>query len=100
MTRDEIIRLARGAGFETIRFDGVEEVCVSSEQTSDGDGWHVQTKELERFADLIAKIEREKLQHQIDFLLKAYDSVSNQLSKATGKQSKDVREAIKARSKE
>ena len=77
MKREEIMRLAKGIGFDDSH-----------------------ANELERFANLIATIEREKVQHQIEFLLKAYDSVSNQLSKATGKQSKDVREAIKARSKE
>lgn len=52
MTRDEIIRMAREAGYSIRQFDGVDEVM-------DGDNYHIQTDEVEKFAALIAAAERE-----------------------------------------
>ncbi len=47
MTRDDIIRMAREAGFEVYRIDEEDEVGI-------GDGWHIQTDIVERFAALVA----------------------------------------------
>jgi hypothetical protein len=49
MNRDEIIRMAREAGW---RVDSEGEVL-------EGDGWHIQTDIVERFAELVAAAERE-----------------------------------------
>jgi len=49
MNRDDIIRMAREAGF---RIDPEGEVL-------EGDGWHIQTDIVERFAALVAAAERE-----------------------------------------
>lgn len=48
MTRDEILRLAREAGFK-----------VEGSDVLEGDGYHVQTNEIERFAALIIDHERD-----------------------------------------
>jgi hypothetical protein len=50
MTRDDIIRMAREAGW---RVDSEGEVL-------EGDGWHIQTDIVERFAELVAAAEREE----------------------------------------
>ena len=49
MNRDDIIRMAREAGW---RVDSEGEVL-------EGDGWHIQTDIVERFAELVAAAERE-----------------------------------------
>jgi len=49
MTRDDIIRLAKESGW---RVDSEGEVL-------EGDGWHIQTDIVERFAELVAAAERE-----------------------------------------
>jgi hypothetical protein len=49
MTQEDIIRLAREAGW---RVDSEGEVL-------EGDGWHIQTDIVERFAELVAAAERE-----------------------------------------
>lgn len=49
MTRDDIISLAKEAGW---RVDSEGEVL-------EGDGWHIQTDIVERFANLVAAAERE-----------------------------------------
>lgn len=49
MTRDDIISLAKEAGW---RVDSEGEVL-------EGDGWHIQTDIVERFANLVAEAERE-----------------------------------------
>ena len=49
MTREDIIRMAREAGW---RVDSEGEVL-------EGDGWHIQTDIVERFAKLVAAAERE-----------------------------------------
>ena len=49
MNRDDIIRMAREAGW---RVDSEGEVL-------EGDGWHIQTDIVERFAALVAAAERE-----------------------------------------
>ena len=54
MTRDEIIKLAREAGYSIRNFDGDDEVM-------DGDNYHIQTDLIERFAALVAAAEREKV---------------------------------------
>ena len=52
MDRDTIIRLAREAGFEILDFGDEQEVGC-------GDGYHIQTDLIERFAALVAAQERE-----------------------------------------
>ena len=54
MDRDTIIRLAREAGLEILSLDGEDEVGC-------GDGYHIQTDLIERFAALVAKAERHKI---------------------------------------
>lgn len=49
MNREDIIRMAREAGW---RVDSEGEVL-------EGDGWHIQTDIVERFAKLVAAAERE-----------------------------------------
>jgi hypothetical protein len=49
MTRDETIKLAEEAGW---RVDSEGEIL-------EGDGWHIQTDIVERFAELVAAAERE-----------------------------------------
>ena len=49
MNRDDIIRMAREAGW---RVDSEGEIL-------EGDGWHIQTDIVERFAELVAAAERE-----------------------------------------
>jgi hypothetical protein len=51
MTRDDIVRMAREAGW---RVDSEGEVL-------EGDGWHIQTDIVERFAELVAAAERERI---------------------------------------
>ena len=52
MTRDDIIRMAREAGFPVSKWDdGVDEVM-------DGDNYHIQTDLIECFANLVAAAER------------------------------------------
>ena len=52
MTREDIIRMAREAGFKTGPFNGEEEVF-------EGDGHHIQTDMIADFAALVAAAERE-----------------------------------------
>ena len=52
MPREQIIRMAREAGWGVRCFDGIDEVM-------DGDAYHIQTDEVERFAALVAAAERE-----------------------------------------
>ena len=54
MTRDEVIALAREAGLEILSLDGEDEVGC-------GDGYHIQTDLIERFAALVAAHERERI---------------------------------------
>ena len=54
MDRDTIIRLAREAGLEILSLDGEDEVGC-------GDGYHIQTDLIERFAALVAAHERERI---------------------------------------
>lgn len=49
MTKDDIIRMAQEAGW---RVDSEGDVL-------EGDGWHIQTDIVERFANLVAAAERE-----------------------------------------
>ena len=52
MTREDIIRMAREAGFPVSKWDdGVDEVM-------DGDNYHIQTDLIECFANLVAADER------------------------------------------
>ena len=53
MDRDTVIALAREAGLEILNFDGEDEVGC-------GDGYHIQTDLIERFAALVAAHEREE----------------------------------------
>jgi hypothetical protein len=50
MTQEDILRLAKEAGW---RVDSEGEVL-------EGDGWHIQTDIVERFAELVAAAEREE----------------------------------------
>jgi len=55
VTRDDIIRMAREAGFPVSKWDdGVDEVM-------DGDNYHIQTDLIECFAALVAAAERESI---------------------------------------
>ena len=55
MNRDDIIRMAREAGFSVRKWDdGVDEVM-------DGDNWHIQTDQVIDFANLVAAAERNKV---------------------------------------
>ena len=54
MDRELIIRLAREAGLEILSLDGEDEVGC-------GDGYHIQTDLIERFAALVVKAERERI---------------------------------------
>ncbi len=53
MNKETIIRLAREAGLEILNLDGEDEVGC-------GDGYHIQTDLIERFAALVAAHERER----------------------------------------
>ena len=53
MDRDTVIALAREAGLEILSLDGEDEVGC-------GDGYHIQTDLIERFAALVAAHEREE----------------------------------------
>ena len=56
MNREDIIRMAREAGFSTEEWgNGLRHVCVFNFQDSETDV----TKEIERFAALVAAAERE-----------------------------------------
>ena len=59
MTRDEVIRLAREAGFDVVVFNGVEEVM-------EGDRYYIQTYLVERFAALVAARERDACAQILD----------------------------------
>jgi len=61
MTKDEIIRLAREAGFLILKFDGEDEVM-------EGDGNCFQTDTVERFAALVAEHERKECAKLADSL--------------------------------
>ena len=53
MTREDIIRMAREAGFPVEKWDdGLDEVM-------DGDNYHIQTDQVIDFANLVAAAERE-----------------------------------------
>jgi len=52
MTRDDIIRMAQEAGFAVRKFG-------DKDQVMEGDNYHIQTDEIERFAALVAAAERE-----------------------------------------
>jgi hypothetical protein len=54
MNRDDIIRMAREAGHAIRNIDGEDEVM-------DGDNYHIQTELIERFANLVAAAERERI---------------------------------------
>lgn len=55
MNRDDIIKMAREAGFPVSRWnDGVDEVM-------DGDNYHIQTDQVIDFANLVAAAERENI---------------------------------------
>jgi hypothetical protein len=51
MNRDDVIRMAREAGWIVRCLDGIDEVM-------DGDCYHIQTDLVERFAALVAAAER------------------------------------------
>lgn len=53
MNRDDIIKMAREAGFYVRK-------CEGSDEVMDGDNWHTQTELVEEFARLVAAAEREK----------------------------------------
>lgn len=55
MNRDDIIRMAREAGFHVSKWD--DEV----DEVMDGDNYHIQTDLIECFAALVAAAERENI---------------------------------------
>ena len=59
MNKEEIIRLAREAGLEILSLDGEDEVGC-------GNGYHIQTDLIERFAALVAAQEREECAKILD----------------------------------
>ena len=69
MTREDIIRMAREAGFPVSKWDdGVDEVM-------DGDNYHIQTDLIECFANLVAAAEREACAKVCDDWLNGRDDV-------------------------
>ena len=69
MTREDIIRMAREAGFPVSKWDdGVDEVM-------DGDNYHIQTDLIECFAALVAAAEREACAKVCDDWLNGRDDV-------------------------
>lgn len=54
MTKEEVINLARSAGLEILDFGQEQEVGC-------GDGYHIQTDLIERFAALVAEQERQRI---------------------------------------
>ena len=52
MNREDIIRMARQAGYAVRNIGGEDEVM-------DGDNYHIQTDRIECFANLVAAAERE-----------------------------------------
>lgn len=56
MDKDDVIRMAREAGW---RVDSEGEIL-------EGDGWHIQTDIVERFAALVAAAEREAIAKMIE----------------------------------
>jgi hypothetical protein len=61
LSRDDIIKLAREAGWRVRCLDGEDEVM-------DGDDWHIQTDLVERFAALVAAAENEACAKLCDWL--------------------------------
>jgi hypothetical protein len=59
VTRDDIIRMAREAGFEVEDLDGTAEVLC--------DGYFIQTDAVEKFAALVAAAEREACAKVCDY---------------------------------
>ena len=59
MTRDDIIRMAREAGFIVRKDCGFDEIIES-------DNWHIQTELVERFARLVAAAEREACAKEVE----------------------------------
>lgn len=70
MNRDDIIRWAREAGWAVRCLDGIDEVM-------EGDYYHIQTDEVERFAALAyeagAAAEREAIAKRFDGPVWSYD---------------------------
>ncbi len=67
MTRDDIIRMAREAGFAVRKFG-------DKDQVMEGDNYHIQTDEIERFAALVAAAEREACANVCEILAWSKDS--------------------------
>ena len=86
MTRDDIIRMAREAGFPVSKWDdGVDEVM-------DGDNYHIQTDLIECFAALVASAERSAC-------AQVCDEIANKPSNMVLGVALDCAAAIRARSK-
>jgi hypothetical protein len=70
MPREQIIRMAREAGWGVRCFDGIDEVM-------DGDAYHIQTDEVERFAALAyaagAAQERKNYEHTLALQQQSYE---------------------------
>lgn len=81
MNRDDIIRMAQEAGW---RVDSEGEVL-------EGDGWHIQTDIVERFAELVAAAEREEC---AKICGKVADSVSYESSKSAMQCYEAIRERV------
>lgn len=86
MTREDIIRMAREAGFPVSKWDdGVDEVM-------DGDNYHIQTDLIECFANLVAAAERSAC-------AQVCDEIANKPSNVVLGVALDCAAAIRARSK-
>ena len=59
MNKEDVIRMAREAGYAVQNFDGDDEVM-------DGDNYHIQTDKIERFAALVAAHEREECAQMLE----------------------------------
>lgn len=75
MNRDDIIRMAREAGF-TVRRDG------GSDEVMDGDNWHIQTEFVEEFARLVAAAEREECAQIVEQYCGAWNDQGYALAQA------------------
>jgi hypothetical protein len=86
MTNEDIIRMAREAGW---RVDSEGEIL-------EGDGWHIQTDIVERFAALVAAAEREACA-QVCLMPADEIQITDDCSEYVYKDYLDCAEAIRAR---
>ena len=91
MTREDIIRMAREAGFTVRNFDDSDEVM-------DGDNWHTQTEFVEDFARIVAAAEQEACAKVCEDMKLEWEDQPN-IAQAEIATLKECAEAIRARGK-